>query len=356
MVSGEVERYLLEFNDALVAGAGRRERILAEVEDHLRDSVASLIDAGWAPEAAAVEAVARFGAPAEAAARFGPDPLGWAQQASIWFDGWRVAHPWGVAVITVSSVFALLVWLSGLTSALAFALPLMVSVTALNLILRRRTEPGYRARCVGLWRDRRWLAVALAWSPITAMVVLLGVAHPTTTWFQAIVLYYLVCALAVYWARPGCCLDPACPGSATRWAVGHGLAAACVRYAGWAFALAGPALAAVVPVAAGRVWTALFALMVFVAVAPLPSRRAQQWLRRRRPAAVVALRAAPILALEVLTVFGDPSHWLLLLTIGAFAAYAAATREIGWSRSRSDETGRHLHARIRELADDGVPG
>jgi len=206
MVSGAVERYVLAFNDALVAGAGRRERILAEVEDHLRDSVASLIDGGLAAEAAEAAAVDRFGAPAEAAERFGPDPLGWAQRASGWFDGWRVAHPWVVAVITVSLAIALTLWLSGLTSALAVGLPLLVLVTAFNLVLRRRTEPGYRARSVGLWRDRRWLAVALVWIPITAIVVLLEVAHPTTTWFRAIVLYYVVCAVAVYWARPS--LDP----------------------------------------------------------------------------------------------------------------------------------------------------
>ena len=355
MVSGAVERYVLAFNDALVAGAGRRERILAEVEDHLRDSVASLIDGGLAAEAAEAAAVDRFGAPAEAAERFGPDPLGWAQRASGWFDGWRVAHPWVVAVITVSLAIALTLWLSGLTSALAVGLPLLVLVTAFNLVLRRRTEPGYRARSVGLWRDRRWLAVALVWIPITAIVVLLEVAHPTTTWFRAIVLYYVVCAVAVYWARPRCCLDPACLG-ATRWAAGHGLAAAGVRYAGWALALAGPALAAAVPIAAGRSGTALFALMVFVAVAPLPSRRGQQWLRHRRPAVVVALRSAPILALEVFNVVRDPSHWLLLLIIGALAAYAAATREIWWSRARSNETRRRLHARTREPADGGVPG
>lgn len=357
MVSPAVERYLLGFNDALVAGAGRRERILAEVEDHLRDSVASLIERGLAVEAAEAEAVARFGAPAEAAERFGPDPLGWAQRASGWFDGWRVAHPWVVTVITVSMAIAPTLWLSGLTAALALGLPLLVMVAALNLALRRRTEPGYRARSVGLWRERRWLAVALVWIPVSAIVVLTEVVNPTTTWFRAIVLYYLVCAAAVYWARPRCCLDPGCIGCATRWAASHRLAAAGVRYAGWALALAGPALAAVVPVAAGRSGTALGALTVFVAVAPLPRRRGQHWLRRRRPAAVVALRSAPILALEVvLTVFRDPSHWLMLLIIGTLAAYLAITREIWWSRSRSDETRRRLHARTRELADGGAPG
>ena len=354
MSSGAVQRYLLEFNDALVAGAGRRERILAEVEEHLRDSVAA-IDSGLAAEAAEAEAVARFGAPAEAAERFGPDPLGWAQRASGWFDRWRVAHPWVVAVLTVSQVIAFTLWLSGLTSALAVGLPLLVMVTALNLVLRRRTEPGYRARSVGLSRDRRRLAVALVWIPITAIVVLTEIAHPTTTWFRAIVLYYLACAAAAYWARPSCCPDPACPGCATRWAVRHGSAAAGVRYAGWVLALAGPALAAVVPVAAGRSSTALFALTVFAAVAPLPTRRGQQWVRRRRPAVVVALRSTPILALEVLNVVRDPSHWRMLLIIGAFAAYLATAREIWWSRSRGDEIRRRLHARTHQAADGGAP-
>ena len=352
-MSGEVERYLLAFNDALVAGADRRERILAEVEEHLRDSVASLIERGLAPEAAAAEAVARFGAPAEAAERFGPDPLGWAQQASAWFDGWRVAHPWVVAVATVAPLTAIMLWLSGPTSALLLGVCLLLMVTARSLVLRRRTEPGYRARNVGLWRDRRRVAVALGWVPIIALLVLFELAQPTTTWFRAIVLYYLACAVAAYWARPRCCLDPACPG-ATRFAARHALTGATVRYAGWALALAGPALAAVVPVADSRTSTALFALTVFVAAAPLPSHASQQWLRRRRPVVAVALRSAPILTLEAFNAVRDPSHWLLLLIIAAVAAYAATTREIWWSHWRSEQTRRRLQARTQEIADEGL--
>ena len=354
MVSGELEWYLLAFNDALVAGAGRRERILAEVEEHLRDSVRSLVDGGLAADAAAAEAVARFGAPAEAAERFGPDPLGWAQQASAWFDGWRVAHPWVVAVITVAPLAAFTLWRSGPTIALALGTCLLLMITARNLAVRRRTERGYLARSVGLFRERRRLAVALVWVPITALVVLVEVAQPTTTWFRAIVLYYLACAVAVYWARPRCCLDPACPG-ATRLAARHRLTGAAARYAGWALALAGPALAAVVPVADGHTSTALFALTVFAAVAPLPSRRGQQWLRGRRPLVAVALRSAPILALEAFNAVRDPSYWPLLLTIGAVAVYVAVVREIWWSRWRSEQTRRRLHARTQEIADEGLP-
>ena len=354
MGSGAVERYLLAFNDALVAGADRRERILAEVEEHLRDSVASLVDRGLAPEAAAAEAVARFGAPAEAAERFGPDPLGWAQQASAWFDGWRVAHPWVVAVVTVAPLTAFTLWLSGPTTALVLGTCLLLMVTARNLALRPRTEPGFRARSVGLWRDRRRVAVALVWAPIATVVVFLEVAQPTTTWFRAIVLYYLACAVAVYWARPSCCFDPACPGAA-RFAARHALAGAAVRYGGWALALAGPGLAAVVPVADGHTSTALFALTVFLAAAPLPSRSGQQWLRRRRPLVAVALRSAPILTLEAFNAVRDPSHWLLLLIIGAVVAYAATTREIWRSRWRSEQTRRRLHARTQEVTDEGLP-
>ena len=354
MVSGEVERYLLAFNDALVAGADRRERILAEVEEHLRDSVASLVDRGLAPEAAAAEAVARFGAPAEAADRFGPDPLGWAQQASAWFDGWRVAHPWVVAVTTVAPLTAFTLWRSGPTIALVLGICLLLMISARNVVLRRRAERGYRARNVGLWRDRRRVAVALVWVPIIAIVVLVEVAQPTTTWYRAIVLYYLACAVAVYWARPSCCLDPACPG-ATRLAARHALTGAAIRYAGWALALAGPALAAVVPVADGHTSTALFALTVFAALAPLPSRRGQHWLRGRRPVVAVALRSAPILTLEAVNALRDPSHWPLLLIIGALAAYVAMTREIWWNRWRSEQTRRRLHARTQEIALGGLP-
>lgn len=240
--------------------------------------------------------------------------------------------------------------MTGAASALAVGLPLLVLVVAHSLVLRRRTEPGFRARSAGLARDQRWLAVAIVWVPLLALVLLVELARPTTTWFQAICCFYLICAAMAYWARPGCCADPACRVGARRLATGHQQAAARVRYTGWGLALAGPLLAEIVPVAAGRSGTALFALMVFVAVAPLPSRRLQQWLRRRRPALAVVLRAAPLLAHGIVLVARDPANWVMLLTIAGVAAYVAATREIWCSRARSDEIRRRLQAQAQGLA------
>lgn len=128
-----------------------------------------------------------------------------------------------------------------------------------------------------------------------------------------------------------------------------------MRCAGWALALAGPGLTAVVPVADGHTSAALFALAVFAAWAPLPSRRGQQWLRRRRPLVAVALRSAPILTLEASNAVRDPSHWLLLLIIAAVAVYAATMREVWWSHWRSEQTRRRLHARTQEIAYGGLP-
>lgn len=102
--------WLVAFDSALVAHPDRRERILAETEDHLRDSVAARTTAGGDPESAERQVVAAFGDPEETAAELGPDVLGsvqarWARAAGR-FDRWRPRHPWLGAVPTAAALMA----------------------------------------------------------------------------------------------------------------------------------------------------------------------------------------------------------------------------------------------------------
>jgi hypothetical protein len=68
-VSDAIDRYLGRLRDQL----GRREvdsaRLVEEAEEHLRDTEAALIDAGWPSDLAAEAAVERFGGPAAVARR-----------------------------------------------------------------------------------------------------------------------------------------------------------------------------------------------------------------------------------------------------------------------------------------------
>ncbi|HEY3266271.1 MAG TPA: permease prefix domain 1-containing protein [Armatimonadota bacterium] len=61
--------YLLTLRRRLLLGAETRDRIIAEVEDHLEESARALREAGRTPAAAEREAVARFGDPTRTALR-----------------------------------------------------------------------------------------------------------------------------------------------------------------------------------------------------------------------------------------------------------------------------------------------
>lgn len=65
-----IEQYLDELADALIASPRRARRILAETQDHLQTARQSLIDGGMAPEDAEAEALRRFGSPAVVARGF----------------------------------------------------------------------------------------------------------------------------------------------------------------------------------------------------------------------------------------------------------------------------------------------
>lgn len=67
-MSDEIEVYLDELAERLQAGGLRLRRLLAETEDHLHASAAALVDQGMDEDAAAAEAISRFG-PAEVIAK-----------------------------------------------------------------------------------------------------------------------------------------------------------------------------------------------------------------------------------------------------------------------------------------------
>ncbi|MBA3746320.1 MAG: hypothetical protein H0W96_02370 [Solirubrobacterales bacterium] len=345
MNDGAVERYLLAFNDALVAGGERRERILAEVEEHLRDATESIIATGATAAEAQLEAVRRFGEPPEAAERFGSDPLGRAQQAARWYDSQRIAHPTVTALLATSPWIALSVW-SGLTTMPLFAASMLWLHIVSNHRARRATASGTRPQPV--WSsltfafDSRHVAATVL--GIVALVVL--VLPRTTTWYQLIFFTYVACGAAVCCSRLSWCENPACRRCGPRWAVRHPSAAAGVRYAAWVLALAGPGLAAMLPVTAGHAGTALFHLTIFVALAALPTRRSRQWLHWRRPAAQVALRMTPVLALLTVYAVIEPSRWAWAVGAAVALVVLAAQLETRRSRARSDATRRHLVDRI----------
>lgn len=351
MASRAVERYLLEFNDALVAGAERRERILAEVEEHLRDATESIMAGGMTAAEAQLEAVARFGEPSEAAQRFGSDPLGRAQQAARWWEAQRIAHPVLAAVLPTSPWIALAAW-TQLTFLPLFALGMFFVQIAGNRRVRRNAQAGVRpparepsARRPA-WTNAPVVIPAVAWAAsigLSAMAL-----EGTTTWFQIIWVTYCVCGVAAWASRLSSCADPACGLCGSRWVQRHPAAAAGVRYAAWTLALAGPGLAAILPATAGHTATALMTLSLYVALAPLPNRRSQRWLWARRPAIQVAVRGAPLLVLFAIGAAQQPAFWTIAVVVAVLVIVVQL--EVRRSRARNAATRRHLVDRIGDNA------
>ena len=361
MTSGAVERYLLAFNDAMVAGAERRERIVAEVEAHLRDATEALIATGMTPDAAEHEAVARFGEPAAAAERFGPDPLGRVEQALRWYDARRIARPVLVPLVALSPFAALGLWATGKLPLLVVIL-LCVQITT-NLQDRNARAPGALPSTLeALTRSRRLrllirgLVTVLYAGVIAYTVVLLnGILGHAAEWIQVIFWTYALCGAAVYSARLRPCRDPGCLRCRRRWAARHEATAAGMRYAAWTAAIVLPALAAMLPGTAGHEAMALLFLMIFVALAPAPTRTSQQWLRRRRPAAQVAARSTPLLALLVVTA-RNPLDLIVPLGFVGVLAVVATGLEIRRSRARGEATRRRLVERTHGIAGEGAAG
>ena len=69
--------YLQTLRRRLLLGAETRDRILAEVQDHLEESARSLREAGRSPAAAEREAIARFGDPTRTALRLQAARMDW---------------------------------------------------------------------------------------------------------------------------------------------------------------------------------------------------------------------------------------------------------------------------------------
>jgi len=283
MASGTVERYLLAFNDALVASAERRERILAEVEEHLRDATESLMASGATADGAQSEAVARFGAPQAAAARFGPDPLGRAQEASRGWEARRIAHPVLIPLACWLPFLAYTLWDFGLSVIQIVPSVLLWAQVRRNLQARRAAgfSPGSRVIAQATERvrlafaDRPWIASILGWIASSAWIA--WVVLSLDAWFQVVVGYYLVCGMAGYWARVSAPPEPAGQECAERWAVRHASLAGIVRGAAWALALVGPVLLMeLVPITESPLMIALLGLAMFLTFSPSPSTFAVQ--------------------------------------------------------------------------------
>ncbi|MEX0750039.1 MAG: permease prefix domain 1-containing protein [Dehalococcoidia bacterium] len=71
-----IDAYLYELRSALQADGRERDRIVAEIEDHLWESWERYVDEGVAPDDAARLAIARFGGAQEIAAAFPPETAG----------------------------------------------------------------------------------------------------------------------------------------------------------------------------------------------------------------------------------------------------------------------------------------
>jgi len=360
MVRGEIECYLLAFNDVLVAGAERRERILAEVEDHLRDAVESLMAAGSTAGEAELEAVARFGSPQEAAARLGSDPLGRAQQASRSWEARRIAHPVLIPLVIWTPLLAYTLWDFGLSTTQIMPLVLLWVQCKSNLHARRvaglALGSGVIPRCSERLRralaDRPWIGrvLAVTLTGVYCSWVLLSL-HP---WFAVILGYYSVCGAAGYWSRLSWYEDHDTSAQRGRgWTVRYRSASAGLRYGSWALALAGPlALTQLAPLTANHLGYALLGLAVFVGISTPPTHRALQWLRGLRPAARFAARLTPLLTLLVINAIGEPALWSLALIVAMLGALMAIQWEIWHSRARSDATRRQLVDRTRAAAGD----
>ena len=100
-----IRAYLDELAKALEAGSPERDRILAEAEDHLVETVERLRADGISPDEAARVALARFGSPREVAARFVMER----KVIDRGMRNWQLVGPIGAAVLVLIAAGVLLV-------------------------------------------------------------------------------------------------------------------------------------------------------------------------------------------------------------------------------------------------------
>ena len=106
-MSHEIETYLDQLAERLQPGGFRTRRVLAETEDHLRQSAEALAAQGLDEDAATTEAIARFGPPELIAARLRPT------KAALGLDvlraGWLLSAL-GMVAIGLSGLVAELIF------------------------------------------------------------------------------------------------------------------------------------------------------------------------------------------------------------------------------------------------------
>ena len=185
---GPLAAYLAEFDRHLVAGLQRRKAVLAEVEDHLRQSADGLESAGLARAAAEQEAAHRFGAPDEAAARLGADVPARIERrvAFCWrrYDRWHARHPWLGTSVPFLPFVGILITTVGAPGAKGWTVSLAAGIVAAYVVFglqaRRVTDlpgPGFSTR-LQTWRREQPASANLLWA---AMFLSIGVASTVLT-------------------------------------------------------------------------------------------------------------------------------------------------------------------------------
>ena len=158
-----IAAYLVKFDAALQARLGRRRRIVAEIEDHLREAAAAGLKRGLGRAEAEAAAIACFGDPPSVAEGFGADAVARVTTRLVVFghrlDLWMAQRPWKGAALA-ASVPAVVYLIASTVGVLFDRLPAyIIPVSALEpfpltfLIwgllarsLRGRPEPGLWAR------------------------------------------------------------------------------------------------------------------------------------------------------------------------------------------------------------------
>jgi hypothetical protein len=188
----EIAAYLVQLNRGLTVGLARRKRILAEVEQHLRDAADAASATGLDRAEAEQRAVAAFGSPEVVAERFAPDAAGRAEAALSRMlsalDLITLRHPWrGAALRAALGLFPFAVlfvvsgvssneWPGGLMATAAVAAGAWFVANGYRYrAVRNRTEAGLRARLCALSRERPLLhkaaVTSVAWVLIGSHLV-----------------------------------------------------------------------------------------------------------------------------------------------------------------------------------------
>ena len=158
-----IDRYLEEIDSYLHIDRDRRERVLTEIEGHLRDALEAHTARGLSADEAMRRAIAALGSPADVARQFSPvlpparSVRGWRRWAPIVLPG---AVLTAVVALSVWSLIYLLRYGSTLGGriALRFSLLYLVLTGALTAATYVAIRNGDRDPA---WRRGAWLLAAL---------------------------------------------------------------------------------------------------------------------------------------------------------------------------------------------------